>query len=59
MNNMTKSSKVVAIRLKQDIYDELTKVINIPVNILLKTFINYIILLNEDERRKFFEEILL
>lgn len=56
---MTKSSKVLAIRLKQDIYNELTKVINIPVNILLKSFINYIILLNEDERRKFFEEILL
>lgn len=56
---MTKSSKVVAIRVKQDVYDELTKVINIPVNILLKSFINYIILLNEDERRKFFEEILL
>lgn len=56
---MTKSSKVVAIRLKQDIYDELTRVINIPVNILLKSVINYIILLNEDERRKFFEEILL
>lgn len=56
---MTKSSKVVAIRVKQDVYDELTKVINIPINILLKSFINYIILLNEDERRKFFEEILL
>ena len=56
---MTKSSKVLAIRVKQDVYDELTKVINIPVNILLKSFINYIILLNEDERRKFFEEILL
>lgn len=56
---MTKSSKVIAIRIKQDIYDELTKDINIPVNILLKSIINYIILLNEDERRKFFEEILL
>lgn len=56
---MTKSSKVVAIRIKQDIYDELAKVVNIPVNILLKSFINYIILLNDDERRKFFEEILL
>ena len=56
---MTKSSKVIAIRIKQDDYDELTKVINIPVSILLKSFINYIILLNEDERRKFFEEILL
>lgn len=56
---MTKSSKVLAIRVKQDVYDELAKVINIPVNILLKSFINYIILLNEDERKKFFEEILL
>ena len=56
---MTKSSKVVAIRIKKDIYDELTKNINIPVNILLKSFINYIVLLNDDERRKFFEEILL
>lgn len=56
---MTKSSKVLAIRVKEDVYNELTKVINIPVNILLKSFINYIILLNEDERRKFFEEILL
>lgn len=56
---MTKSSKVVAFRVKQDIYDELTKVVNIPVNILLKSFINYIILLDDGERKKFFEEILL